>query len=131
MNFNEIKTYQDVCNVLNIDSNTLPDVSCYDNEDKQAAISEFKLWKVSKAAWKLANKKQDWRRGNNQPKYSGWFWMADQAGSGSGFSFGGFLYGFDGSVVGSRRVFPSRGDFQHAVKVFPELFKDTMTIPEI
>ena len=130
MKFLEITGYEDICQILNIDPNLKPDVSAYDDEDKQAALSEFKLWKVSKAAWLLADKKQDWSRNNNQRKWSGWFWMADGAGSVAGFSYLDYVCDDDHSAVSARRVFPSKEDFEHAVKVFPELFKDTMTVPE-
>ncbi len=128
--FLEVTNYEDICEINGDDHTKLPDVSAYDDEDKEAAVSEFKLWKLVKAAWKAAGKKQDWSRGNNQRKYFGWFWMADRSGSVGGFSYYDYDYGHDNSIVGARRVFPSREDLEHAIKTFPELFKNTMTIPE-
>ncbi len=130
MKFIEVKGYEDICRILDCDPNLRPDVSAYDKEDQQAAISEFILWKVVKAAWKAAGIKQDWRRGNTQRKWSGWWWMADAAGSVAGFSYFVCDFAYGRSDVGARRVFPSREDFEHAVEIFPELFRDTMTTPE-
>lgn len=130
MKFKEVKNYEDICAINGDEPTKLPDVTAYDDEDKEAAVSEFKLWKIVKAAWKAAGIKQDWTRGTSQRKWFGWFWMADRSGSGGGFSCSVYDCDYDFSSVGARRVFPSMEDLEHAVATFPEIFKSTMTIPE-
>lgn len=122
----EVTSWEDICKILDRDPNLLPDTSAYDEEDKAAAIAEFKIWMICKAAWKAEGKVIDW--GNwDQKKWQPWFDM--NAGSGSGFSSGVYFYDYDFSLVGSRRVFPSKEICKYLCEtVFIDLFKATFTI---
>lgn len=129
MNFiEEVNSYEDICKILNIDPNVKPDTSAYDNEDRSAAVSLFRLWKASKAAWKAEKKVIDWNDWE-QKKYSIWAELSDDAGSGSGFSY--FDYDFDcgNSYVGARLVFPSLEIAKHIFEFMKEDFKNVMKYP--
>lgn len=126
MNFIEVNNYADACEILEKDPTVMPDVSAYDEEDKEAALATFALWNVSKAAWKAEGKKINYDD-YNQPKYYGWFDMRSTAGSGSGFSFNDYRDVCGLSVVGARLSFPSRESLLHAVKVFEPQFKAAYT----
>lgn len=122
----EVTSWEDICKILDRDPNLLPDTSAYDEDDKAAAIAEFKIWMISKSAWKSEGKVIDWNDWD-QEKWQPWFDL-----SGSGFSFGDYYYGIDYSVVGSRRVFPSREISKYLCEtVFIDLFKATFTIPTL
>lgn len=129
MNFiEEVNSYEDICKILNIDPNVKPDTSAYDNEDRSAAVSLFRLWKASKAAWKAEKKVIDWNDWE-QKKYSIWAELSDDAGSGSGFSSFGYYCVDDYSSVGARLVFPSLEIAKHIFEFMKEDFKNVMKYP--
>jgi hypothetical protein len=127
MKFKQVKSYQDVAKILNIDPNNLPDVSAYADQDKEAATAIFKLWNASRAAW--GDIKIDWDN-YSQRKYYGWFDLRASAGSGSGFACDDYDCAYGYSHVGARLVFPSLEDLKHAVKVFEQEYKAVFTIPK-
>ena len=123
----KVNSWEDVCKILIRDPNNLPDVSAYDEEDKAAAIASFKLWMISKASWGKVKIDYD---NYNQRKYYGWFDMRSAAGSGSGFSFGVYLYVDGYSAVGARLSFPSKEILLHVVKVFEPEYKALYKKPQ-
>lgn len=129
MNFKEeVNSYEDLCKILNVDPELKPDVSAYDEEDKAAAVSLFRLWKASKAAWKFEKKVIDWNN-RNQWKWSNYARLDDAAGSGSGFSFGDSACGLVYSGVGARLTFPSDEIAEHVFSFMQEDYKNVMKYP--
>ncbi|MBB2149156.1 hypothetical protein [Pedobacter gandavensis] len=128
MNFiEEVKSYEDICKILNLDPNLEPDVSAYDDEDKDAAVSIFRLWKANKAAWN--GEVIDWNN-FSQRKYEVWCDLSDEAGSGSGFSSFDYFYDHGCSFVGARLVWPSYEIGRHLVKIMEQDFINMMKIPK-
>lgn len=129
MNFKkEINSYEDLCKILGIDPELKPDVSAYDDEDKAAAVSMFRLWKASKASWKFEKKVIDWNN-PNQRKWSNYARLDDAAGSGSGFSFDASHFDDAYSYVSSRLTFPSKEIAEHVFSFMQVDYKNVMKYP--
>lgn len=123
MDHTQIKTYEDVCKVLNIEPTMLPDVSMLPEKDRGAIIAHYKLVKVAEAlndGWQ-----PDWSN-HNQYKYTAWFEVkaSKKVPSGSGFSFSYYVSWYANTDVGSRLCFKSRELALHAGKQFEDLFKE-------
>lgn len=130
MNFiEEVNSYEDICAIINKDPNLMPDVSVYDDEDKEAAISMYRLWNANKAAWN--GEVIDWNN-YDQDKIEVWCYLSDAAGSGSGFACYGndFGYGYDGSTVGARLVWPSLEIGKHLTNILKQDFINVVKIPK-
>lgn len=116
--YTDIKTFEDACKVLNLDSTIIiPDFSLFPEADRQAMIDHAKLVIIVKAIngdwvpdWK------DW----NQYKYYPWFDMGSP--SGGGFSYGDYVSWYTYSYVGSRLCFETRGKAKYAGKQFEDLY---------
>ena len=94
--FRTIKTFEDACLKLGLDSMKLPDVTSIPEELKKPIIANYKLHIIYKAinnGWK-----PDWINWD-QYKYYPWFRVLS-----SGFGFSGSYYGYgdSDSIVGSR-----------------------------
>lgn len=120
-----LQTFETAANYLGIDSKKLPLIEGLEEGDAKAIVSTYKLFIISKAAWKAEGKKIDWND-DDQCKYYPWFDMEDS--SGSGFSY--IHYGCDYSLsfVGSRLVFPSSKIARYVGETHLELFRDLMVI---
>jgi len=127
MNFlEEVKTYDDMCKLIHVDPKLTPDVTAYKERNKAAAVSMFRLWNANEAAW--GNVEIDWNDWD-QRKYEIWCDLSDEAGSGSGFSYIGYVYDYDCSTVGARLVWPSLEIAKHVFSIMQEDFKNIMKYP--
>ncbi len=117
--YTDIKTFEDACQVLNLDaSNVIPDFSFYPEEDKEAMIAHAKLVLIAKAlneGWV-----PDWKD-YDQYKYYPWFDM--DSSSGDGFSYDNYGGWYTHSFVGSRLCFQSREIAKYAGTRFEDLYK--------
>ncbi|REC78594.1 hypothetical protein DRF60_09100 [Chryseobacterium elymi] len=131
MNFkSEINSYGDICKILNIDPDLKPDVSTYAEEDREAAISMFRLWKANKAVWN--GEVIDFNncdRNEYQQKYEVMCNLSDEAGGGSGFTYSSCSSAGDYSAVGARLLWPNTTVAKHMTKVMREDFINVMKIP--
>lgn len=123
----EVNSYEDVCKILNIDSDLKPDVSVYAEEDKEAAISMFRLWKANKVAWNgeiidIDNFEQD--------KYEVQFFLDDEAGLGLGFAYKICVFACTEARAGVRLLWPNATIGKHIAKVMQHDFINVMKIPE-
>lgn len=85
MKLQELQTFEQACEVLELDSKkVLPDFSCYPESDRKALESQAKLFIVVKAANKIENNSIEWTPDWNDrtDKYEAWFDL-----SSSGFRF--------------------------------------------
>src|SRR6478736_5769926 len=102
--YTDIKTFEDACKALNLDSTTIiPDFSLFPESDKEAMIAHAKLVIIAKAI--NGDWLPDWNDWD-QYKYYPWFEMGSP--SGGGFSFIDFGGWYSGSIVGSRLCFETR-----------------------
>ncbi|MDP9959500.1 hypothetical protein [Chryseobacterium lathyri] len=132
MNFkSEINSYEDICKILNIDTDLEPNVSAYAEEDREAAISMFRLWKANKAVWNgEVIDFNNYDRNVYQHKYEVMCTLNDGAGGGSGFAYSSCSNAGDYSAVGARLLWPSTTIAKQMTKVMREDFINVMKIPE-
>lgn len=117
----KIKTFQDACKALKIDSKTLPVVTGLDRSDAKAVLAQYKLAIIARAlndGWK-----PNWKN-HDEWKYYPWFEMDGK----SGFRFDDVFYLYSTSNVGSLLCFRSRELAQYAGKTFIKLYKDLMVV---
>lgn len=127
MNFkSEVNSYEDICKILGIDPDLEPDVSAYDEEDKEAVISIFRLWKANKVAWN--GEVIDFNI--YQPRYEIYCDLNNEAGLGLGFAYNTNHLSSDYTYVGSRLLWPSPTVAKHIFKVMHEDFFNMMKIPD-
>lgn len=94
--FRTIKTFEDACAHLNIDSINVPELSMIPEEFRKPLIAAYKLMVIYKAinnGWV-----PDWSN-DEQRKWFPWFGVLS---SGSGFSSAGSYYDYVFTYVGSR-----------------------------
>jgi hypothetical protein len=117
--YTDIKTFEDACKVLNLESSTIiPDFSLFPESDIDAMIAHAKLIIIAKAI------NRDWTpdwTDSSQWKYYPWFKMGSS--SGVGFSYDGYDYWATLSTVGSRLCFENREKAKYVGKQFQELYK--------
>ena len=114
--FNEIKTFEDACEVLDIDADSV--ISDQDTSD-EAAYKKLKVVvKAINQGWT-----PDWNN-SNQYKWYPYFNLS----SGFGFSATGYHYGNAITLVGSRLCFESEEKAKYAGKQFLQLYKELLTI---
>ena len=119
MNYTDIKTFEDACKVLNLDSTTIiPDFSLFPESDKEAMIAHAKLIIIAKSI--NGDWVPDWTNWD-QYKYYPWFKMGSP--SGGGFSYHGYVTWDTSSLVGSRLCFKTREQAKYAGKQFEDLYK--------
>jgi hypothetical protein len=114
--FNEILTFEDACEVLDIDPDSV--VNDMDTTD-EAAYKKLKV--VSKAinqGWT-----PDWSN-TNQQKWFPYFNLS----SGFGFSDVFYDYGITDADVGSRLCFETKAQAKHAGTQFLQIYKEFLTI---
>jgi len=117
--YTDIKTFEDACKVLNLDSTTIiPDFSLFPESDKEAMIAHAKLVIISKAI--NGDWIPDWNNWD-QYKYYPWFRMGSP--SGGGFSCNVFDGWYAYSGVGSRLCFETREIAKYVGKQFEDLYK--------
>lgn len=124
MNFKQLKTFEDACQVENLDPKTvIPDFSSYPKQDQKAMVAHAKLVIIARAANRLANDGEEWApdwSNYDQWKYYPWFEMRGS----SGFRFHAHAHWYANSHVGSRLCFISREVAIHVGKQFEPLYKD-------
>jgi hypothetical protein len=117
--YTEIKTFEDACKVLNLDSTTIiPDFSLFPESDAAAMVAHAKLVIIAKAI--NGDWVPDWANGD-WDKYYPWFKMGSP--SGGGFSSYDFDDWLTGSGVGSRLCFETRDKAIYAGQQFEDLYK--------
>ena len=127
-NLAELKTFEDACKVLGLDSEkVLPDFSAYPEKHQKAMAAHSKLVLIAQAANKIANDGEEWTpdwNDEDQWKYYPWFEM----GGSSGFRFGDFGHWYSNADVGSRLCFISREVARYVGETFIDLYKDYFTL---
>ena len=116
--YTTIKTFEDACANLGVDSTKLPDVSAIPEEFAKPIIANYKLHIVYKAinnGWR-----PDWSNWNEY-KYYPWYRVLS---SGFGFSGSGCDYANACTTVGSRLCTDSSEKALYIAKQFEDLYKD-------
>lgn len=126
--YTDLKTFEDACNVLGLDTKTvIPDFSPFPPTDHAAMIAHAKLVIIARAANQIANGGKEWKSnwgGDNNWKYYPLF----EVGGSSGFRFSVCAYWFSDSGVGSRLCFISRDVAEYTGKQFIDMYKDYFTL---
>jgi hypothetical protein len=124
MRLSQLKTLEDACKLLKLDSKkVIPTFRDYPASDRKAMIAHAKLVIITKAANQIASKRRDWKPewDNGQwDKWYPWFYM----GGSSGFRFDDYVNLFSISAVGSRLCFFSNEAAEHVGKTFEQLYKE-------
>lgn len=124
MQYTEIKTFQDACNVEGLDpEKVVPDFSCYPEQDRKAMTAHAQLVIIARALNRQANGGQEWKpdyADYEQYKYYPWFYL-DGA---SGFRFDDYGFWYAYSSVGSRLCYISPDVAEHAATQFKDLYND-------
>ena len=117
---NKIKTFEDACTALGLDSKkVVPDFSMYPEKHQKAIVAHAKLIIIAEAlneGWQ-----PDWGN-SSEYKYEPWFYMGGS--SGSGFACHDFGLWLSHSSCGSRLCFKSRELAEYAGEQFSDLYKD-------
>jgi hypothetical protein len=116
--YTDIKTFDDACKVLNLETTIIPDFSLFPKEEQEAMQAHTKLIIIAKAI--NGDWIPDWTN-SDEYKYYPWFEMGSS--SGVGFSFGDCDDWFTNSIVGSRLCFETREKAKYAGKQFEDLYK--------
>ena len=117
--YTEIKTFEDACKVLNLDSEkVIPDFSLFPTEEQEAMKAHAKLIIIAKAI--NGDWIPDWKNWD-QYKYYPWFEMGSS--SGVGFSYDDCGFWNTRSTVGSRLCFESREKAKYVGEQFQDLYK--------
>lgn len=124
----QVKSYEDICKIDGVDPvQSLPYPNATDSEE--IAVNSFakviRINRVLNEGWK-----PDWNN-DDEYKYYPWFDMETyekDAGSGSGFSYGGCLCVDTFSFVGARLVYKSRELAEFAGKTFLSEYRGFMVI---
>jgi hypothetical protein len=124
-NFKDIKTFDDACKVLNLDSDkVIPELSCYSDSDRAAMAAHAKLMVIIKAANMLENDGKEWKpnwENFDEYKYQPYF---DLSRGSSGFRYDGCGLWGTSSDVGSRLCFKSRELAEYISNQFIDLYND-------
>jgi hypothetical protein len=116
----KIKTFEDACAALGIDSEkVLPDFLGYPENHRAGMLAHAKLVLIVEAlndGWK-----PDWGD-SSQWKYEPWFHMGGS--SGSGFAYDDYDRWLSSSHCGSRLCFKSRELAEYAGGQFKDLYKE-------
>jgi hypothetical protein len=117
--YTNIKTFEDACQVLNLDATTvIPDFSLFPKEEQEPMKAHAQLIIIAKAI--NGDWTPDWSD-YKQLKYYPWFEMGSP--SGVGFSFDDFADWRTFSAVGSRLCFESREKAKYVGQTFEDLYK--------
>ncbi len=125
MDFKKIKTFEDACAALGLDSATIiPDFSLFPEADREAMQAHAKLIIVNKAI--NGDWVPNWDKGQ-WDKYYPWFDMTGSP-SGGGFSYNGYDSWSTNSGVGSRLCYESAEKAKYAGNQFLDLYKSYFVI---
>ena len=121
--YKSIKSFEDACKKLALDSSTLPEVSLLPAEMRKAIVNVYKLFVIFKAinnGW-IPN----WND-SNQYKYFPWFRIQASAALSSGFGFSDSDYDFGSaySSVGSRLCTDSPEKAIYIAETFQDEYKE-------
>lgn len=125
---NDLKTFEDACNILGIDPATVIAPGTV-QEDTAALVALAKLFIIVRAANRLVNDGQEWKpnwNDDDEYKYFAYFWM-DETGS-SGFRCGDYDLWRSRTDVGSRLAFKTSEAAEYIGNQFIELYKAFMVI---
>jgi hypothetical protein len=118
----KVKTFEDACEVLNIDSAVvLPPINPVLSKDVESIYAYIQLIIITRAlneGWE-----PDWDD-DDEYKYYPWFYMQ----SGSGFRLGYVGVYFGHSFVGSRLCFQKEEVAKYAATQFLDIYKQFMTL---
>lgn len=117
----KIKTFEDACQVLNLDPTHLPIVDLLPEKDRKSLIAYYKLTIIIRAlneGWE-----PNWKD-SNEYKYYNYLFVC----SGSGFVCSDTAYSSTGADVGSQLCFKSRDLAQYACSQFKDLYEDYLLI---
>ncbi|XKX06290.1 hypothetical protein R8G61_02930 [Tenacibaculum maritimum] len=124
--YTDLKTFEDACKVLGLDSNkVIPDFSCYPEKDRVSMIAHVKLVIIVRAANQLANDGKEWIpdfTNFDERKYEAWFDLEDNGSSGFRYNAYGIWITYSG--VGSRLCFISREVCEFVANQFIEIYKE-------
>ena len=122
--YTEIKTFEDACGVLKLDSATIiPDFQFFPEAERKAMQDHAKLVIINKAI--NGDWTPDWDNGH-WDKYYPWFDMRSSASG--GFAYGGYVDWFTRSIVGSRLCYESAEKAEYAGTQFLDLYKSYFLI---
>jgi hypothetical protein len=128
-----IKTFEDACTVIGVDSNkVLPEVSGYPENHQKALLATGKLFIINQALNRVDNDNKDWApdwNDTDEYKYYPWFDLEKhKKNNPSGFRFDGCGFGYDYSDVGARLVYRTRKLAEYAGTQFEDLYRDLMVL---
>jgi len=122
--YKEIKTFEDACKNLGIDSAKLPDLNGIPEKFHKPIIAGYKLMIVYEA---INNEwRPDWSN-HNQYKYYPWFRVLS---SGFGFSHSYYLCGGTITIVGSRLCTDTSDKALYIAEQFRDLYQDHLLYSE-
>jgi hypothetical protein len=124
----KVKSFEDACEVLGLDSKKLPIVENLPEKDRQSIIAYYKLTVIARAlneGWEPDF--SDW----NQWKYWNWFYVESKDnGASAGFVFASTPYAASttGAYIGSRLCFKTRELATYARENFRDLYLEYLFI---
>ena len=122
MNITEqIKTFEDACQALNLDPTHLPIVDLLPEKDRKSIIAYYKLTIIIRAL--NEGREPNWQD-EDEKKFYNYFYYH----SGSGFVFSYAFCAGTATVIGSRLCFISRDLAEYALSQFKDLYEDYLLI---
>jgi hypothetical protein len=121
----KIKTFEDACRFLGLDSKNLPIVKLLPEKDWRSIIAYYKLIVITRALneeWEPDF--SDWE----QYKYWNWFYMADGAAAGFVYAFKYDVPSYTYTHVGTRLCFKTRKLAMYAREQFRDLYLEFIFI---
>lgn len=115
-----IKTYEDACELLGLDSDDMPDVSCVPEEDEKSHIAYHKLIIIARAlneGWR-----PNWKNTNEDKWFNWWYIDTNTAGFGSAYSANAPSH--TTAALGSRLCFKTKKLAVYAANQFQSLYED-------
>jgi hypothetical protein len=123
MNFDDIKTFEDACKVVNLKAEEIPDLSAMPERFRKRAIADFKLSIIAEAL------NEGWQPNWNdldQYKYYPWFIInaSSDNTAGSGLSCDDYVHTLTVTGVGSRLCYKTKELAKYAGEQFIDLYTD-------
>jgi hypothetical protein len=122
----KIKTFEDACEILGIDPESLPAVENLPEKDRQSIIAYYKLAIITRAlneGWE-----PDWMNRYDY-KYWNWFYtVSDGADAGFAYAREAIVPSYTKTAVGSRLCFKTRELAAYAHKNFRDLYFEYLFI---
>lgn len=124
--FNDIKTFEDACNALNIQP-SVPDFTMVPEKHQKAMLAHYKLVIIVEAVnegWT-----PDWSN-DGEWKYELWPDIIEDKSKPSGFglAYHGYVSWHANARVGSRLCFKSREVAKYTFETFKDLYEDYLLI---